>query len=58
MDVIFRFSASVIIIGKVSTCVREEIFLHQTGPFLAPDIIWVVLALLYYDLHKSYISKK
>ena len=41
------FSPPVIVIGEVSTSVREEIFLHEPRPFLAWDIIWVVLPLFY-----------
>ena len=41
------FGLPIIIIGEVGTSVREEIFLHELHPFLAPDSIWVVLPFLY-----------
>ena len=41
------FSPPVIIIGGVSTSVREEIFIHGVRPFLLPDTVWVILPLLY-----------
>ena len=45
-------------IGEVSITVREEIFLHEVRLFLLPDTVWVVFTFLYYDLHKTYMSKK